>query len=169
MAWAGVAEATGHHEEARQLFERALALREKALGPDHAIVAASLDELGSALTSLGRYDEAARVLERARAIKEKTLGPQNPELAETLLVLGNLQLARGKAAEAVPLLEQALKLGPPRLVPDLQFLLARALWEGGKERPRAVELATEARASWQGLHHPRLDRSLPVARHHASR
>ncbi|WP_263452239.1 serine/threonine-protein kinase [Hyalangium gracile] len=151
-----VAEALGRYDEARRHHERALALREKALGADHAIVATSLHELGSALTALGRYDEAERLLERARKIQEKALGPQNPEIAETLLVSGNLLLARGRTVGAVPLLEQALKLGQPRLRARIQFLLARVLWEGGQERPRAVELANAARAQWEGMHHPRL-------------
>ncbi|WP_224367132.1 serine/threonine-protein kinase [Hyalangium versicolor] len=150
-----VAEASGRYEEARRLHERALALREKALGPEHPSVASSLDELGSALTDLGRYDEAARAVERARAIQEKALGAQHPELAETLQVSGNLMLARGRASEAIPLLEQALRLGQPRMRAQIEFLLARALWEEGKDHPRAVQLATEVRSQWQGIHHPR--------------
>jgi tetratricopeptide (TPR) repeat protein len=154
-----VAEAMGSHDEARRQCEHALALREKALGPENAYVASSLDELGSVLTSLGQYDEAGRSLARALTLQEKVLGPQHPELAETLVVSGNLLLARGKSAEAVPVLERALALGQPRLRARLEFLLARALWETGKERPRAVELATEAHSVWQGIHHPRLAES----------
>ncbi|MFL5349354.1 MAG: tetratricopeptide repeat protein [Hyalangium sp.] len=150
-----VAEATGHYDEALRQYQHALSLREAALGPDHPLVASSLDELGSVLTALGRYDEAGRLLARALAIQEKELGPQNPEIAETLRASGSLLLARGKPAEAEPILERALSLGPPRLRARLQFLLARALWELGKDRPRAVELATEARSHWQGLHHPK--------------
>ena len=37
--------ATGRYAEAEPLYERALAIREKALGPDHPDVATSLNNL----------------------------------------------------------------------------------------------------------------------------
>jgi serine/threonine-protein kinase len=163
-----VAAASGQHEEARKQYERALALREKALGPEHAVVASSLIELGIALTSLGRHEEAQRLIERALAIQEKAFGSDNPELAEPLLGLGNLLLARGKSAEAVPPLERALAIGQPRLRARLQFLLARALWDAGQDRPRALKLAAEARQLWQKLNHPRLAEASQWLTEHAA-
>jgi tetratricopeptide (TPR) repeat protein/predicted Ser/Thr protein kinase len=164
-----VAEATGRYEEARQKYERALALREKGLGPEHGEVGVSLNELSSVLTVLKRYEEAERMNARARAVMEKALRPGHPELADSLLGAGKLLLARGKPEEAVPLLEQALAISSPQLRAQLQFSLAQALWAVGKDRPRAVELATKAREHWQGLGHPRLGEATSWLTAHASR
>jgi serine/threonine-protein kinase len=140
-----------HHEEARQQHARALALSEKALGPGHPRVAQALIEVGIDLTNLGRYDEARQQLDRALATQEKSSGRDHPDLAYVLAAQGELLLARGKPSEALPPLERALKLaseGGSRA--EVQFPLARALWEARKaERPRAVALATEARSHWQ--------------------
>ena len=43
--------AQGHYEDAKPLYERSLALLEKALGPDHPDVAASLNNLAGLLNS----------------------------------------------------------------------------------------------------------------------
>jgi serine/threonine-protein kinase len=139
------------HEQARQQHARALALSEKALGPGHPRVALALIELGADLTNLGRYDEARQQLDRALAIQEEAYGKEHPDLAYVLAAQGELLLARGKPSEALPPLERALKLaseGGSRA--EVQFPLARALWEARKvERPRALMLATEARDHWQ--------------------
>ncbi|HEX8703798.1 MAG TPA: serine/threonine-protein kinase [Myxococcaceae bacterium] len=164
-----LAEAQGRYEEARQKYERALALREKGLGAEHVQVANSLNELSSVLTVLKRYEEAERLSARARAVMEKALGPGHPELADSLLVAGRLRLARGKPEEAVPLLEQALAISSPQLRARSQFSLAQALWAVGKERPRAVALATQAREYWQGLGHPGLSEASRWLTAHASR
>ena len=48
--------AQGHYEDAKPLFERSLALREKALGPDHPDVASSLNNLAVLLDNQVRVD-----------------------------------------------------------------------------------------------------------------
>jgi hypothetical protein len=70
---------TGRPTEAEPLARRAFAIREAALGPDHADVALSLHALASALRDLGRPAEAQPVLVRALAIRERTLGPDHPQ------------------------------------------------------------------------------------------
>jgi serine/threonine-protein kinase len=164
-----LAEASGRYEEARQKHERALALREKGLGPEHVQVASSLNELTLVLTVLKRYEDAERMSARARAVMEKALRPGHPELAELLLGAGKLLLAQGKHEEAVPVLEQAVAISPPRVRARIQFSLAQALWAVGRERPRAVELATKAREHWRGLGHPRLAEASRWLTAHASR
>jgi serine/threonine-protein kinase len=144
----------GRYTEARQHIERAVAIRHKALGPDHFDLAPSLDYLGGVLTRLGKYAEARQHLEHALALRRKEPGPpgwEHPDNAWTLLGLARLQRAQHRPAEAVPLLERALRL---ELIParaEVRFELAQALWETGKDRSRAVALATEARAQWLRL------------------
>jgi len=58
-----------------------LAIREKALGPDHPDVAASLNNLALVFSRQGRAQEAEGLLLRALAIQEKAFGPDHPNVA----------------------------------------------------------------------------------------
>ncbi|KFE58909.1 tetratricopeptide repeat protein [Hyalangium minutum] len=138
----------GRYEEARQLGERALAVRLKALGPDNPDVALSLSSVGDALRDLGRGAEAREKYTRAIELQEKVLPPDHPERFGPLLGMGKLLLAEGSPVEARPWLERALAVAPVARRARVQFPLARALWDGGGERPRAVELASQAREFW---------------------
>lgn len=149
------------------LFERALALRHKALGPDHPDLAYTLDGLGRAKTHLGQLDAAQILLERALALKEKAFGPANPEVAGPLLSLGELALARNKPDEARALLERALSLHAKQRAP-LQLALAEALWRADKDRPLSRALAGEARAIYAGVdHRPGMERASRWLAQHA--
>ena len=64
----------GRYAEAEPLYKRALAIREKALGPDHPdyfLVAQSLNKLAAFYGHQGRYAEAEPLYKRALAIFEK--------------------------------------------------------------------------------------------------
>ena len=63
--------------EAEQLCNRALAIREKALGPEHPDVAQTLNLLALVYWGQGRYGDAVPLFEKALAIREKTLGPEH--------------------------------------------------------------------------------------------
>jgi tetratricopeptide (TPR) repeat protein len=75
---------TSRHAEAREAHERALSLREKALGPDHPDVAASLDAIGKLLLTKGDVAEAEAYLARALALRERALGPGHPDVVRDL-------------------------------------------------------------------------------------
>jgi tetratricopeptide (TPR) repeat protein len=64
----------GKYGEAEGLFQRALAIREKALGRDHPDVAQTLHNLALVYRSQGRHGEAEGLRQRVLAIKEKALG-----------------------------------------------------------------------------------------------
>src|SRR5208282_3898856 len=72
---AGLLYAGGALAGARPLFERALAIREKALGPEHPKTATSLNNLADRLRAQGDLTGARPLYERALAIYEKALGP----------------------------------------------------------------------------------------------
>jgi serine/threonine-protein kinase len=65
-----VYESLKKYEEARQMHERALALRQKALGPEHPEVANSLSNLASVLRHQGKLAEAKEKYTRALALHE---------------------------------------------------------------------------------------------------
>src|SRR5271157_2209273 len=71
-------EQAGDYAGAEPLVRRALAIREKALGPDHPDVAACLNNLASLLRTTGDYAAAEPLFRRALAIAEKALAPDDP-------------------------------------------------------------------------------------------
>ncbi|MFF3660828.1 tetratricopeptide repeat protein, partial [Streptomyces olivochromogenes] len=78
-----------------QLEERALAISETALGPDHPTTAIRLSNLASILSALGRHDEALPLMKRALAISETALGPDHPTTAVRLSNLASILSALG--------------------------------------------------------------------------
>ncbi len=65
----------------RAVVQRALAIREKELGPDHPLTATSLNNLALLYSDQCRYEEAALLYRRALEIEEKGYGPEHPETA----------------------------------------------------------------------------------------
>ncbi len=63
--------AQGKSEQAEPLYRRALAIREKALGPEHPLVATFLEMYAGLLHKLNRDAEADKMEARARAIRAK--------------------------------------------------------------------------------------------------
>ena len=85
---------------ARNLLQRALAIKEKALGPSHNSVAFTLTSLATINRKLGRVDEVKPLYERALAIREKALGSTHPDVADTLDRLGEFLEETGEYAAA---------------------------------------------------------------------
>jgi tetratricopeptide (TPR) repeat protein len=83
------------YSEARMLFERALAIGEKALGPVHPDTAMILNNLALVLKDQGCLAEARGLYERALAILERAFGPDHPELTGNLHNLAVLVQAQG--------------------------------------------------------------------------
>jgi tetratricopeptide (TPR) repeat protein len=86
-----------------ELAKRALAISEKALGPDHPDVATSLNNLALLYRNQGRYADAEPLYKRSLAIREKALGPDHPDVAQSLNNLAGLYDSQGRYAEAEPL------------------------------------------------------------------
>jgi len=62
----------GRYDEVEPLYQRSLAIVEKALGPEHPDVATSLENYAPLLRQIGRADEAERMEARAKAIQAKS-------------------------------------------------------------------------------------------------
>jgi eukaryotic-like serine/threonine-protein kinase len=77
----------GHVEESLTVQRRAVALKEKLLGPNHPDVATSLENVSIALVKLGRTEEALAISQRALRINENALGPDHPQVALSLVNL----------------------------------------------------------------------------------
>ena len=72
------------------LHKRALAIKEKAVGPDHPSVAASLNNMAEQYDAKGQYALAEPLYRRSLAIWEKVLGPEHADVAECLQLVGGL-------------------------------------------------------------------------------
>jgi tetratricopeptide (TPR) repeat protein len=108
----------GKYAEAIPLAQQALAIYEKALGPDHPDVPTALTNLAALHYQQGRYVEAEPLLKRALAIREKALGPDHPDVATALNNLAELYRDQGRYAEAEPLYKRALAIWEKALGPD---------------------------------------------------
>ena len=96
----------GKYAEAEPFYQRALAIREKVLGPNHPSVATSLNNLALLYYDRGNYAEAEPLYQRALTIREKVLGPNHPDVAISLNNLARLYHDRGNYGETKTLLQR---------------------------------------------------------------
>ncbi len=61
----------GDYAKAEPLYKKALAIREKALGPTHPTLAKGLENYAALLRTLNRIPEAEKLEARAKAIRAK--------------------------------------------------------------------------------------------------
>jgi tetratricopeptide (TPR) repeat protein len=147
----------GSYAEAESLHRRALAIKEKALGPDHPDVAAALNNLAELYRAQGRFGDAEPLYRQALAIWEKSAGTSHAGTAATLGNLGELYRQQGRYAEAEPLFQRALgireKAGRDEGQLALARLLARyaALLRETKRKGQAKKLEARARGIVQRI------------------
>src|SRR5262249_44433896 len=119
----------GAYAKAEPLFKRALAAREKTLGPEHPDTAQSLNNLAELYLATGAYTKAEPLYQRALTIYEKALGAGHPDTATALINLASLYQATGAYAKAEPLFERAQGID--------ELNTARFLLSGDEARKRA--------------------------------
>ncbi|MEM9454354.1 MAG: tetratricopeptide repeat protein [Myxococcota bacterium] len=163
-----VAHSQGKYEEARDLCEQALAIREKVHGLDHPNVVASLESLGNVAKSQARYEEAHDFHERALAIREKALGPAHPHVATSFNNLatlaesqGEYEKARDFFGRALTILDRALGSDHPTVAASLNNLGNVAESQGEYEEARDFfERALAIREKALSSDHPNVAASL---------
>ncbi len=100
----------GQYAQAEPLLERALALRQQVLGPEHPETASTLNALAGLYILQGNYQQAEQLLQPALAGFERVLGPEHPEVATALNTLAAAYMYEGKYAQAEPLYQRALAM-----------------------------------------------------------
>jgi tetratricopeptide (TPR) repeat protein len=98
------------NDQAKVLYERALAIREEIFGADHHETARIINSLALLLKDQGDLAGAQRFQERDLAITEKALGPDHPDTAASLDNLAQLLKQQNDLAAAEPLYERALAI-----------------------------------------------------------
>jgi tetratricopeptide (TPR) repeat protein len=138
---------------ARPYCMKAVAASLRISGPQSSDLNYAYSSTGDALSCLGDYDAAVENFASSVAICERTAAERDAVYVHSLLGIGRAQLLAGKAHDAVPPLEKALasmssaegKLHfEEKDAAGVRFVLARALWLGGKRTPRIAELARDA-------------------------
>ncbi|MBI5544687.1 MAG: tetratricopeptide repeat protein [Deltaproteobacteria bacterium] len=143
--------AEGRAEEAVVEYRGALELFERHYGPDHTLAATAIHNLAGVLDGRGQHREALELELRATAIRERAFGPEHPRVASSLAGAAIAYLGLAAPAKALPLLERALRIvrakppGNTGRLGQVEFALARALWDLGEERERAHGLAVAAK------------------------
>jgi Tetratricopeptide repeat len=100
----------GQYAAAEPLCQRALAIREEALGPEHPDVATSLNNLAEFYRAQGQYGKAVPLYQRGLAIREKALGSEHRDVANSLNNLAELYRAQGQGGKAEPLHQPGLAI-----------------------------------------------------------
>ncbi len=106
------------HAQAKTLHQRALAIREAHLGPDHLGTAYSHANLATVLSDTGDLDGARMHHQRALAIYEASLGADHTHTATSLRSLASVLRAQGDLDGARALHQRALAIFEARLGAD---------------------------------------------------
>ena len=163
--------------EALAVADRELTIFNYDGDPDGIWTVGALNGRGEALRLLGSTVLARAEFEKAlKLLERENIGPGHGVFADTIAGIGRVELDEGRPASAIPRLESALRslentsAATSVFGSDYRFALARALWDSGADRPRAITLATQAQdvftkrgradrvgevASWLGSRHAR--------------
>jgi len=99
-----VYEGLGLYEPAKQLFEKAIRLQQRVLGPDNRETLASQHLLARTLEYQAQYADAEKLYRETLQRQERVLGPTNIETLRTKSSLGMLYAEQGRYADAEKLL-----------------------------------------------------------------
>ena len=141
---------------------KALAIKEKSLGPEHPGVAISLNNLGVVLRQQGQYEKALRNYRKALAIQKRALGPEHPDVALALdnmgvvfSVQGEYEKALGYHRKALAIRENALGGEHPNVAWSLDNI-GKAL-QTKREYKESLEYYMKSKKIYEnafGLEHP---------------
>ena len=108
----------GNFADALLLYQRAVKICEKVLGPEHPDTATSLNNLAGLLRDKGDFTGARPIHERALAIYEKARGAEHPDTAMSLVNLALVLGEQGDLARARLIYERALAIREKAFGPE---------------------------------------------------
>ena len=137
------------YDQALTNLREALVISDRVLGESSPETATAVVELGDVLRTARRYEEA--IVEYRQAVARMDRNPQrHPARGQALTGYGDALVQAGRWREAIVVLEEAMPLAEaerePQTIATTKYALARALVGAGRDRPRALALAKEARA-----------------------
>ena len=96
-----VAYDAGDYIKTEAMFQKALALTEKGVGPDHFGLTGYLNDLAMVYCTTGSYTKGESLYQRAISINEQKASMGRTSAQESLFGLGRCYAAEGRSAEAV--------------------------------------------------------------------
>ncbi len=110
LIMAGLYHEQGRVSEARSLYERSMAIRERILGSEDPYLAFPLNSLGNLCLEQELNDEAESFYRRVLEIRETVLGPGHPDVAISLNNLARVCQIQQKFVEAEQYFKRALAI-----------------------------------------------------------
>jgi tetratricopeptide (TPR) repeat protein len=107
----------GEYEQARPLYERSLAIWEKALGKEHSLVATGLNNLATTWERSRDTTTAEPLFREALSIKRKMLGDVHPSVALGLNNLAGVLRENGQLDEAERSARESLRIFEAKAAP----------------------------------------------------
>lgn len=154
----------GDRQEAKQLLERVVRVREDASSPEHSAVLASKRSLAQAYSDIGEINKAKDFVEQIVKIRAETLRPEHPDRLASYHELARVYLALQEYDKAKNLLEQVVKIEAEILRPEhsdrlaSQHQLAQVYLalENNNEAKDLLEQVVKKRAGTFRSEHPHL-------------
>jgi tetratricopeptide (TPR) repeat protein len=141
--------------EAEPLFQRALAINEKAFGRLHPSIVLMLQNLSVIYASQNKFDEAHSVARESLEISLHLFGIHHPRIGSTCRTLATVYALQGKYEEAehfaeksVSILANTLGERHPETAQSLE-VMAKLMWTTHRER-EAQQLETRLNTIRQG-------------------
>jgi tetratricopeptide (TPR) repeat protein len=137
-------------EEALEFAKLSQEVTELSYGARHPEMIDRLTDLGVTQYKKGDHEEGLRTLQSAVTLGNEILGTDRVDLGTPLEALAELAYDRGDPGQTIQWAEQALEAWatgefPPAESAALRFLMAKALWDTGRDRERALSIARDVR------------------------
>ncbi|KAI1439328.1 hypothetical protein F5Y02DRAFT_143448, partial [Annulohypoxylon stygium] len=100
----------GKYNEAEQMYQQTLELRERVLGRENPSTLDSMNNLAEVFRSQGKYEEAEQMHRQTLELTERVLGRENPSTLTSMNNLAGVFRNQGKYEEAEQMHRQTLEL-----------------------------------------------------------
>ena len=146
----------GLYDEARPLFENALRIRERELGPNDVLVAEPLRGLGEIARVRGQMAVADSALQRALAIRMAAQGIGHPDVINAMAAVATLRYSQGRLADAESVYTRVIALDSVHGADNAsrgRYLrgFGVVLWQQGRYPEAEAALQARARHSAAGV------------------
>jgi CHAT domain-containing protein/Tfp pilus assembly protein PilF len=108
----------GRDDQAEPLYERALAIMERAVGNESSDIAPEMNNLAALYERQARFAEAEPLFKRALLNCERALGPNHPDVGRQLNNLATLYERQDRHSDSEPLFRRALAIYEKAAGPD---------------------------------------------------
>jgi tetratricopeptide (TPR) repeat protein len=108
----------GEYQEAIRFYEKALAIDQQSLPPNHPDLAISYNNIGMVYDNMGEYSKGLSSYEKALAIRQQSLPPNHPDLATSYNNIGIVYNNMDDYPKALSSHEEALAIRQQSLPPN---------------------------------------------------